>query len=454
MSLNVNDDITLINDALYIISITDIFNNIKEEIVYQNFRNKISELNIKYPAGGQINYYFVYNNSNIKEILLNNTYTIQQYSNNSNKFNIKFIDIFAPYDIIILSSSDDSSINNIRTIFETSIIYKFDTKYTEVKCSNYNDVYNIRTDIPEEDEIQYSANDQQICCNNINFKHKNLCSSDSLCWFDNNICKSNYIKITHIDKTKNRYYFANNNITDYYPNTKVLVDIVRNSNPFKNNMIIILKKETSSKITQIINELKTTEFYLIGSENIQTEDTNNEYKLNIVSNKLQLYNNYINIIDSSGKLQNQLKYVNNTNINNLYKITSNTLFINFTNKISIVKFTIYYISNIRIPIILNFLDNTTFIFKKEITLPNTNNTHTKFDIAITGNDINKNFNKISLSLIDYTTTSTMTLYIRNFAIKGKLAEIPEYVFNGYFTINDNEIKLKLNDYIIFKKHIM
>lgn len=445
--LNIDDELTLINNALYIISITDIFNNIKEETIYQNFRNKISQLNIKYPAGGQITYYFVYNNSSIKEILLNRTYTIKQYSNNSNKFNIQFIDNFAPYDIIILSSTNDSSINNIRTIFESSKIYDFDDQYTEIKCNNYNDVYNIRTNIPEEDEIEYSDNDQQICCNNINFKHKNLCSSDSLCWFDNNICKSNYIKITYIDKLKNRYYFANNNINDYYPDTKVLVDIIRNSNPFKNNMTIILNKQSIIETKKIIDNIKLDDFYLIGSENIEIEDINNQYKLNIISNKLQLYNNYVNIVDSYGKLQNQLKYVNN--INNLYQISNNTLHINFTNKINISKFTIYYISNSDISITLSFINNTTFVFKEDIRLPNTNSTHTKYDIKF--DEKNKNFNKINLLQTNYTTSD---LYIRNFAIKGKLAEIPSYICESYFTINDNQIKLKLNDYIIFKKHIM
>ena len=41
-TLNVNDEITLINDSIYVISITDIFDNLTTKNNYENFRDKIS----------------------------------------------------------------------------------------------------------------------------------------------------------------------------------------------------------------------------------------------------------------------------------------------------------------------------------------------------------------------------------------------------------------------------
>ena len=109
-------------------------------------------------------------------------------------------------------------------------MYKFD-ETKRINCSNYNDVYNIRdkpvtTSSPAND-------DKQICCNNINFKNPSLCSQNnkSLCWFNNQRCKRNYIRINYIKD--NKYYFSTNNISDFNGDEKVNVDIIRNSTPIK-----------------------------------------------------------------------------------------------------------------------------------------------------------------------------------------------------------------------------
>lgn len=436
--LNINDEITLINDAIYVISITDIFENLTTKNNYENFRDKISILNNLYPAGGESTYYFIYSNLPDMEITINKTYNVEHYNNPDNKINIKIIDILIPYYVIIINSNQSN-------LFETTNIYKFD-ETKRINCDNYNDVYNIRdkpitTSSPAND-------DKQVCCNNINLKNPSLCSQNnkSLCWFNNEQCKRNYIRINYIKD--NKYYFSTNNINDFNGNEKINVDIIRNSTPFKSNILIFINKENDDNITNIIDENSRKTFYLIGSDNIASGTYNNEYKLNIVSPKLKLFNNYINISDSYGKIQNQLKYLNNAI--NSYKMTTNSLNINFTNRINIKKLTLYYLSNKDAKITINLNNNLALVKSIDTTLLNTYRIEKKYsiDIDLPNSD---SFNKISIYQSNETNS---TLYIRNFAILGQLNNIPKHLFQGYFTINDNQIKLKLNDYIVFKEHII
>ena len=326
------------------------------------------------------------------------------------------------------------------TIFEDSSIYKFYVEESPISCNTYKDIYNIRKNTPTN-----SPSKQHICCNTINFKNPNLCSSqnNSLCWFDNDTCKSNFFQINHIDN--NKYYFSTNNIPDFESNnTQLKVDILRNSIPIKNNIIINLFKESDSNISTIKQLIKQQDFYLIGEPSL-IENTNILQKLNIISDKLILYNNNINIVDNNTNIYNQLKYVNT--ISNSIKLQNNIIYINFALNINIKYLIFYYTSNSNINLTIIFHLDSRIIKQQKIDIPNSNSNENKFKVSII---LNEDFNKISFYQTTYTDNN---LFIRNISIYGNISELLPNTFKGYFILNNPEIKLKINDHIILKKHL-
>ena len=320
----------------------------------KNFRNKIQKLNSIYPASGNLTYYFTYNTTSKRNISLNKTYNIKQYINNNKQFKIKFIDNFYAYNIIIINS-------NLKNTFEETSIYQFFEDPFNTQCNNHSDIYNIRIseNIPEEDYIEGTDNEQQICCNTINFKNTNLCSANNktLCWFNGNICKSNFIKITYIDNNNNKYYFNTNNIPDYNSGElRLKVNVNRNFIPIANNLTINLFKEEDSIVSNIENIIKDREFYIMGYPDL-IENSEIRSNLDIISDELKLFNNFVNINDNLGNQYNQLKFVNSHK--NSILLTNKTISINFTLKISISYLTIYYNCNTNVDIDIIFKDSRT-----------------------------------------------------------------------------------------------
>ena len=445
--LNVNQRVELINNSIYIISITDIFNTLKSgDISYENFRSKIQKLNSLYPVTGNLTYYFTFNTTNKKNITLNKTYNIKQYVNNTKQFKIKFVDKFLAYDIIIINS-------NLKDTFEEISIYQFFEDPLNTQCENSTDIYNIRTfnNIPEEDYIEGTDNQQQICCNTINFKNTNLCSinNKTLCWFNGNICNSNFIKITYIDN--NKYYFNLTNIPDYNSGElRLKVNVNRNFLPIANNILISLFKEEDSLVSNIENEIKQQEFYIMGYPDL-IENSEIRSNLDIISDKLKLFNNLVNINDDKGNQYNQLKFVNTYEKSVL--LTNNILLINFTLKISVNYLTIYYNSNTNIDIDIILIDSITDtqVGIKKVTLQNSESAEKKQKIEIPIDRIDKiQIQQNREQYLARTFSSYKYLFIRNISIFGKQIELPSNVFKGFFTVSDTYKKLKINDDLVFK----
>ena len=215
-------------------------------------------------------------------------------------------------------------------------------------------------------------------------------------------------------------------------------------------MTINLFKEEDSIVSNIENIIKDREFYIMGYPDL-IENSEIRSNLDIISDELKLFNNFVNINDNLGNQYNQLKFVNSHK--NSILLTNKTISINFTLKISISYLTIYYNCNTNVDIDIIFKDSRTETQtgSKTVTLQNSQSREIKQKIDILVNTLDKiEIKQNTAQYIGDIQSSFKYLYIRNISIFGKQIQIPSNTFNGFFTISNSNKQLKLNDDLVLK----